>query len=97
MTSKCSFLDNETIGHHDDYIGKRIKRGLFQAKDRLINADINGSLNIIKRGSGMSFIPYKLVFTPAKIDIEKKLAIPGNRIVSRSISGHAKVTSKEET
>ena len=96
-TSKCSFLDNETIGHHDNYIGKRIKRGLFQSQNKLINADINGSLNIIKRGSRMSFIPCQSVFTPTKIDIEKKLAIPSNRIVSRSISGHAKVVSKEKT
>ena len=29
-TSKCSFLDNESIDHHDTYMGKRIKRGVFQ-------------------------------------------------------------------
>lgn len=49
-TSKCSFLDGESIEKHDEYVGKRIKRGLFKACDgRLINADINGSYNIMKK------------------------------------------------
>ena len=46
-TSKCSFLDKETIEHHDHYVGHRIKRGLFKTASGIrINADINGSLNI---------------------------------------------------
>lgn len=46
-TSKCSFTDRETIEHHDTYIGKRVKRGLFIGSDgKGINADVNGSLNI---------------------------------------------------
>ena len=46
-TSKCSFLDLESIEPHDDYVGRRVKRGLFKsAKGICINADINGSLNI---------------------------------------------------
>lgn len=46
-TSKCSFLDLESVEHHDDYVGRRVKRGLFKsAKGVQINADINGSLNI---------------------------------------------------
>ena len=49
-TSKCSFIDNEEIKKHDKYKGKRIKRGLFKTqKGFLINSDINGSLNIIKK------------------------------------------------
>jgi putative transposase len=45
-TSKCSFLDRESIGYHEDYKGKRIKRGLFRtAQGILINADVNGSFN----------------------------------------------------
>ena len=52
-TSKCSFLDNEEICKHDDYKGKRIKRGLYKSSDgRLINADINGALNILKKVIG---------------------------------------------
>ena len=46
-TSKTSFLDQEPIEHHDRYVGRRIKRGLFKsALGTRINADINGSLNI---------------------------------------------------
>lgn len=46
-TSKCSFLDLEKISKQKEYLGKRVKRGLFQSKDGVqINADVNGSLNI---------------------------------------------------
>ena len=46
-TSKCSFIDKEEVCHHENYVGKRVKRGLFKTKNGiLINADINGSLNI---------------------------------------------------
>ena len=49
-TSKCSFLDLESIGHKATYLGKRIKRGLFRASDgRLIHADINAACNIIRK------------------------------------------------
>ena len=74
-TSKCSFLDNEKICHHDKYIGKRIKRGLFKSgTGKVINADINGSLNILRRGLGNSFKVDKSIFNPKIIkDIEKNL------------------------
>ena len=50
-TSKCSFLDNEAICKHETYLGKRIKRGLFVSNNSIkINADINGSLNIMVLG-----------------------------------------------
>ena len=50
-TSKCSFLDGETIQKHDTYKGKRVKRGLFVSSRGIkINADINGSLNIMVVG-----------------------------------------------
>ena len=46
-TSKCSFLDLEPVSKQKEYLGRRIKRGLFQTKEGLqINADVNGSLNI---------------------------------------------------
>lgn len=48
-TSKCSALDLEVIGKHETYLGKRKKRGLFMtATGKLINADMNGSLNIVR-------------------------------------------------
>jgi len=49
-TSKCSFLDGEDIRKHDTYAGKRVKRGLFRASTgRSINADVNGSYNIVRK------------------------------------------------
>ena len=58
-TSKCSFMDNETICKHETYIGKRIKRGLFMsATGRVINADLNGALNILKKEVPNAFDGY---------------------------------------
>ena len=49
-TSKCSFLDNESIQKHKNYAGKRINRGLFRSKKGIIiNADVNAGYNIIKK------------------------------------------------
>lgn len=46
-TSKCSFFDEEEIKKHSNYKGRRLKRGLFETLNgTLINADVNGSLNI---------------------------------------------------
>ena len=76
-TSKCSFLDNEEICKHESYKGKRVKRGLFLSENKTaLNADINGSLNILKRGMGYSFKFEDVFFRPTKIDIEKKLLNP---------------------
>ena len=72
-TSKCSFLDNEEVCKHETYKGKRVKRGLFLSSDKkALNADINGSLNILKRGIGFSFMVKNNIFRPEKIDIEKE-------------------------
>lgn len=55
-SSKCSFLDNESIEHHSKYIGKRIRRGLFRsAKGILINADVNGAYNIARKAVPKAF------------------------------------------
>lgn len=55
-TSKCSFLDNEEICKHEEYMGKRIKRGLFKSADgTLINADVNGAYNILKKAIPSAF------------------------------------------
>lgn len=73
-TSKCSFLDNEEVCKHETYKGKRIKRGLYLSnKKKVINADINGSLNILKRGMKFDFDFKDCFFRPEKIDIQKKL------------------------
>ena len=49
-TSKCSFLDLEDIKKHEKYLGRRTKRGLYKSsKKYLINADINGACNILRK------------------------------------------------
>lgn len=49
-TSKCSFLDNEIIEHHDAYLGRRVKRGKFISKNGIeINADVNAAANIARK------------------------------------------------
>ena len=54
-TSKCSFLDNESVEKHNVYMGKRIKRGLFKSSNgSLINADVNGAYNIMKKHLGIN-------------------------------------------
>ena len=49
-TSKCSFLDLEEICKHEEYAGRRIKRGLFKSSKGIkFNADVNGSGNILRK------------------------------------------------
>ena len=55
-TSKASFLDGDNIpvyGETDNpkFSGRRVKRGLYKtSKGQLINADVNGSYNIMRKG-----------------------------------------------
>ena len=59
-TSKCSFLDCEEICKHAEYKGKRVKRGLFRTSSGiLINADVNGALNILKKYLVMKVVKNK--------------------------------------
>lgn len=56
-TSKCSFLDNEEICKHEAYLGKRVKRGLFKStQGYFINADVNGSYNIMRKAVPNAFV-----------------------------------------
>lgn len=49
-TSKTSFLDLEPVSKRELYVGRRVKRGLFKtAKGLLINADVNGAGNILRK------------------------------------------------
>ena len=67
-TSKCSFLDGESIEKHNNYLGKRIKRGLFKsAEGKLINADLNGSLNILRKVVGDFSYPIEVCSTPLRV------------------------------
>ncbi len=73
--SKCSALDLEPIQQHSDYIGSRVKRGLFRTKTgQLINADVNGSLNIGPKAVGDGFIPNSIegfVVNPVRLKVYK--------------------------
>lgn len=72
-TSKCDSLVMEDIGKHDTYLGKRIKRGLFQSSSgKLLNADINGALNIMRKVIGDSAIISRIInsgllFNPIRV------------------------------
>ena len=67
-TSKCSFLDNEEVCKHEKYLGERIKRGLFKSKEgKIINADLNGSLNILKKVIGEFQYPKEVCCSPLLI------------------------------
>lgn len=73
-TSKCSFLDNEDLCHHDVYLGKRIKRGLFRSKEGIvINADVNAALNHIRHAVPNAFTVdgiAGIVLVPISVRIE---------------------------
>lgn len=73
-TSKCDYLAFEKIGKHENYLGRRRKRGLFQSSvGKLINADVNGALNIMRKVVGDScesirrIIDRGLLFNPVRI------------------------------
>lgn len=70
-TSKCSFLDFEAIQKQAKYLGRRVKRGLFKASNgKRYNADLNGSLNILRKAVGDSIFDGKpierLVVSPVR-------------------------------
>lgn len=74
-TSKCDALAKEEIKKHDDYLGKRVRRGLFQSSTgKTINADVNGALNILRKAVGDSEITSKIagsgrLFRPVRCNI----------------------------
>jgi len=72
-TSKSSFLDKDKIPVYDKnnkteykFSGTRIKRGLYKTKNGiLINADVNGSLNILRKyDKGFKLDNFKTVLNP---------------------------------
>jgi putative transposase len=72
-TSRCSFIDNEEICKHETYKGKRIKRGLFRSYDgRLINADLNGALNILRKEISNVFNEYEIEVCSTPVNLFAK-------------------------
>jgi putative transposase len=58
----------------ESYLGKRIKRGLFQSSvGKLINADINGAIGILRKVVGDDFLGSLInrgdVYSPVKLSI----------------------------
>ena len=52
-TSKVDHLAFEEMKHHEKYMGRRKKRGLFQSSiGRLLNADVNGAIGISRKVFG---------------------------------------------
>lgn len=56
-TSGISSVDLEDINKENYNKKRRIKRGLFKTGYGLINSDINGSLNILRKYVGYNYIP----------------------------------------
>lgn len=72
-TSKIDHYAGEEMCHHDTYIGKRIKRGLFRSSTgKVLNADLNGAIGILRKVVGENFqqvVNRGEVVTPSRIYI----------------------------
>ena len=79
-TSKASFFDNDKMPvwnadnpSQGDFSGKRIYRGLYKrANGQVLNADVNGALNILRKSKLNSMITHReqcsgAVITPLRI------------------------------
>lgn len=56
-TSKIDHFAFEIMKHHDQYLGKRVKRGCFQSSThKLLNADVNGAIGIMRKVAGDSVV-----------------------------------------
>lgn len=73
-TSKVDHLAFEPLEKHDVYLGKRVKRGLFQSSvNKILNADINGAIGIGRKVFGNSYVSKivdsGLAFNPIRVNI----------------------------
>ena len=77
FTSKCDALSLEEVCFHKKYMGKRISRGLYSSATKvLINADINGAINIMRKwmknnGQKMTKITGKNICNPKRLNIHE--------------------------
>ena len=79
-TSKASFFDGDEIPIYDkenpqEYIfsGKRIKRGLYQTSGgRLINADCNGALNILRKSK---VVDLRVLYNRGELNTPKRIRV----------------------
>jgi putative transposase len=74
-TSKSSFIDKDEIPVYDvnnprkyTFSGERIARGLYKSKEGIIlNSDINGALNILRKAGHIVSILNKSVYRPKRV------------------------------
>ena len=79
-TSKASFFDKDNIpiycdNNHNAYSfsGQRIKRGLYKTgTNKLINADINGALNIMRKSS---VVDINILYSRGEVDTPIRIRI----------------------
>lgn len=79
-TSKASFFDKDNIpiycdNNHNAYSfsGQRIKRGLYKTgSNKLINADINGALNIMRKSS---VVDINILYSRGEVDTPIRIRI----------------------
>ena len=79
-TSKASFFDNDELPIYNadnpqtyEFNGKRIKRGLYQAKNNyLFNADCNGALNILRKSKAVDLT---VLCRRGELDTPKRIRI----------------------
>ena len=88
-TSICDALALEQIGYHEHYLGNRKKRGLFESsKHKLINADLNGAINIMRKYINLNKINIKNICNPSVLKIyeTKLLTQPVSKSTSHQIA-----------
>ncbi|WP_339011095.1 transposase [Fusobacterium animalis] len=79
-TSKASFFDGDEIPIYEkenpqEYVfsGKRIKRGLYQTKKgKLINADCNGALNILRKSK---VVDLNVLYNRGELNTPKRIRV----------------------
>lgn len=79
-TSKASFFDNDELPIYNadnpqtyEFSGKRIKRGLYQAKDKYrFNADCNGALNILRKSKAVDLT---VLCNRGELDTPKRIRV----------------------
>lgn len=79
-TSKASFFDNDELPIYNadnpqtyEFSGKRIKRGLYQAKNNYcFNADCNGALNILRKSKAVDLT---VLCSRGELDTPKRIRI----------------------
>ena len=79
-TSKASFFDKDNIpiycdNNHNAYSfsGQRIKRGLYKTgTNKLINADVNGALNIMRKSS---VVDINILYSRGEVDTPIRIRI----------------------